>query len=157
MIRVEVGIRCGHLRSRAFEPGIEGVGEVRGLLRPAGGEVAGFVGVFAEVEDLGARTDDEFAVGFVVGRETGGVEVVAKPVDELPIALTYDGAGRAAVVRGVGGMCQNNAERWSVPVCVSSGRRLSPSKGAAALAASEFFDSAKAEATLVSATLTNVG
>jgi hypothetical protein len=100
---IGVGIRRWQLGFGAIEPSFEGVGEVGGLFWPVGGDVARFVGVFAEVEDLGARTDDEFTVGFVVGRESGGVEVVAKPVDELPIALADDGAGRAAVVRGVGG------------------------------------------------------
>ena len=100
---IEVGIWGRELGFGAFEPGLEGVGEVGGFLGAVGGEVVGFVGVFAEVEDFGAGADDEFAVGFVVGREAGGVEVVAKPVDELPIALPDDGAGCAAVVRGVGG------------------------------------------------------
>jgi hypothetical protein len=45
---------------------------VGGLLWPVGGDVARFAGVFAEVEDLAARADDEFAVRFVVGREAGG-------------------------------------------------------------------------------------
>lgn len=87
----------------ALEPGVEGIGEVGGFLGAVGGEVVGFVGVFTEVEELSARADDEFAIRFVVGREAGGIEVVAEPVDELPFALANNGAGRAAVVCGVGG------------------------------------------------------
>ena len=46
-LHVEVRIRRGHLCAGASEPGVEGVGEVGGLLWPVWGEVVGFVGVVA--------------------------------------------------------------------------------------------------------------
>lgn len=106
---IEVRIRRGQLGFGAIELGVEGVGEVGGLLWPVGGDVARFAGVFAEVEDLAARADDEFAVRFVVGREAGGQgasvadttgRVMITPHDlpasrQHPLATGHFGPGRA--------------------------------------------------------------